>query len=320
MTAKSALPASFDIHLSKMIPFSMDPVTHALTGVAIKQLGFKRKAALGVLLISSLAPDLDYVTRFWGMDVFLRYHRGITHGILALLVVPLIIALIVGYKKGFFYYLFLSLLGYGVHLFMDLTNQYGTRILSPLDWEKYSLDLSFIIDPYITVGLLLCVLLGWRNRKRASAIAAITAMLMVSYFGLKYYLHNKTEDFLRTRLDANTYKMCPLPNDFLRWWFVAKSGDEYIVGFADLFSQRVCIQERYVNNLNDPYVNRSMEERAVKSFLYFAKYPYAEVRREGSRVVVIWRELAYSFRAGDHFVTKVVFGKEGKIVSSGFNF
>ena len=82
----------------------MDPVTHALTGAAIKQLGFKRKATLAVLLISSLAPDLDYITRFWGADVFLRYHRGITHGVAALVVVPIIIAVAFGYKKGFFYY------------------------------------------------------------------------------------------------------------------------------------------------------------------------------------------------------------------------
>lgn len=298
----------------------MDPLTHALTGVTIKQLGFNRKAALAVLLISSLAPDLDYVTRIWGMDAFLRYHRGITHGVLALVAVPVIIALIFGFRKGFIYYLFLSLIGYGSHLFMDLTNQYGTRILSPLDWEKYSLDLSFIIDPYISIGLFLCTVLGWRNRKRAASIAAVTLVLIVSYFGLKYYLHNKTEDFLKARLDANTYQVCPLPNDFLRWWFVARSGDEYITGFADLFSQRVCIQERYLNSRKDPYITQSMEDRLVKSFLYFAKYPYPEVRQEDGMVVVIWRELAHSFRAGDHFAARVVFDKGGKIVSSTFKF
>lgn len=303
-----------------MIPFKVDPITHALTGATIKQLGFKRKAALGVLLLSSLAPDFDYITRFWGADIFLRYHRGITHGIVALVAVPLIIALIVGFKKGFLYYFFLSLLAYGTHLFMDLTNQYGTRILSPLDWEQYALDLSFIIDPYVTLGLLLCVILGWRIKKRAQIIAAVTLLLLASYFGIRYYLHNKTEDFLRARLDANTYKMCPLPNDFLRWWFVARSGDEYITGFADLFTQRVCIQERYFIDQQDPFIKRSREDRAVKNFLYFAKYPFAEVRREEGRVVVIWRELAYSFRADEHFVTKVVFDKEGRIVTSRFKF
>ncbi|GAB4406828.1 MAG: metal-dependent hydrolase [Thermodesulfovibrionales bacterium] len=303
-----------------MLPFNMDPITHALTGATIKQLGFKRKAALGVLLLASIAPDLDYITRFWGMDVFLRYHRGITHGVIALIAVPVIMGLSFGFKRGFFYYSGISFLGYGAHLLMDLTNQYGTRILSPLDWEQYSLDLTFIIDPYITIGLFLCIILGRINRKRASAIAALTLVLMAFYFGGRYYLHIKTENFLRTRIDANTYKMCPLPNDFLRWWFVARSGDEIMVGFADLFTQRVCIQERYTIDLNDPFINRSKEDRAVKNFLYFARYPYADVKRTGDRTVVTWRELAFSFRAGDHFVTKVVFDKNGRILESGFRF
>ncbi len=274
---------------------------------------------MAVLLISSLAPDLDYVSRFWGADVFLRYHRGITHGIAALFIFPIIIGIIFGYRKGFLYYFFISLLGYGAHILMDLATQYGTRVLSPLDWEAYSLDLVFIIDPYITLGLLLCVILGWKNRKRAPMIAAVTLVLMVSYFAGRYYLHEEATDFLKTKVDANTYALCPLPNDFLRWWFVARSGDEYLTGFADLFAQRVCIQERY-KPVRDPLIERSREERAVRNFLYFAKYPYADVEKKGDRTVVIWRELAYSFRAGDHFVTKVVFDKRGRVLSSAFTF
>lgn len=297
----------------------MDPVTHALTGAAIRQLGFKRKAALGVLLLASLAPDFDYITRFWGIDVFLRYHRGITHGVAALIVVPILIGLIFGFKKGFIYFTFLSFVGYAVHLFMDLSNQYGTRVLSPLDWEQYSLDLTFIIDPYITIGLALCVVLGKMDKKRASVIAAVTLALLVSYFGLRHYLHDKAEDFLRAEVDANTYRICPLPNDFLRWWFVARSGDEYIAGFADLFSRRICIHERY-KSVHDPLIERSKKERLVKNFLYFARYPHASVRKEGDRTIVVWRELSYSFRPGDHFVAKVVFDKAGKVLESDFTF
>jgi inner membrane protein len=297
----------------------MDPVTHALTGTVINQLGFKRKRSFAVLLISSLAPDLDYITRFWGADVFLRYHRGITHGIAALFLVPLAIGLIFGYRKGFLYYFIISLLGYGAHLFMDLTTQYGTRILSPLDWEQYSLDLVFIIDPYITIGLLLCVILGWKNKKRASVIAAVTLVLMISYFGGRNYLRDETRDFLESKVDANTYTLCPLPNDFLRWWFVCRSGDEYITGFADLFSGRICVQEKY-RPVNDPLIDRSRELRAVKNFLYFARHPFADVKKEDDKTVVTWRELDYSFRAGDHFVTKVVFDKHGKVLSSRFTF
>ena len=127
----------------------MDPVTHGLFGATIYHIGFKRKAALWVLLVASVAPDIDFISRFWGADVLLRYHRGITHGILALFIVPIIIGVIFGYRKGFLYYTVLAFLAYAAHLVMDLMNQYGTRILSPLDWNQYSLDLMFIFDPYI---------------------------------------------------------------------------------------------------------------------------------------------------------------------------
>jgi len=298
----------------------MDPVTHSLAGATIYNLGFRQKSALAVLLLASVAPDFDYITRFWGIDMFLRYHRGISHGILALLVVPLIIGLIFGYRKGFLFYSFVAFLGYAAHLLMDLTNQYGTRILSPLDWQQYSLDLLFIIDPYITIGLVLLVILCKFNKKRATAIALITIVLVLAYTAGRYYLQGKTRDFLRERLDEETYKICPLPNDFLRWWFITQSGNEIKVGFADLFTKRICIQEVYRINDKDPDIERSMDTRVVKNFLYFARYPYAEVKRDDEKLTVVWRELSYSFITGDHFVAKVVFDNEGRELDSSFTF
>ncbi len=298
----------------------MDPLTHSLAGATISRLGFKRKASLWVLLIASVAPDLDYISRIWGPDMFLRYHRGITHGLLALLVIPLIIALIFGFRKGFFYYYFISFLGYGTHILMDLTNQYSTRILSPIDWNPYSLDITFIIDPYISIGLLLCVIFCAFNKKRAVVISALTIVLLLSYAGGRYYLHNMTRDFLKARLEANTYKICPLPNDFLRWWFITKSGNEIKVGFADLFTQRICVQDTFIIADKDPLIEQSKETNIVKNFLYFANFPYPEIKTDKNRRVVVWRELAYSFMPGDHFTAKVVFDENNKILRSEFKF
>ncbi len=298
----------------------MDPITHSLAGATIYNLGFRRRLSMLILILASIAPDFDYITRLWGMDIFLRYHRGITHGILFLFLGPLIIGLIFGLRKGFLYYSFIAFLGYAAHLLMDLTNQYGTRILSPLDWQQYSLDLTFILDPYITIGLLLSVILCRFNKKRAFAIALITIFLFVTYVGSRYYLQGKTKDFLRERIEANTYTLYPLPNDFLRWWFVVRSGEELKVGFADLFTKRICVQEVHRLTNKNTYIERSKEIRAVKNFLYFAKYPYALVRNEKDKTVVIWHELSYSFIAGDHFIAKVTFDKEGKLLNSYFRF
>ncbi|MDI6890665.1 MAG: hypothetical protein QMC83_06985 [Thermodesulfovibrionales bacterium] len=127
-------------------------------------------------------------------------------------------------------------------------------------------------------------------------------------------------DFLKANLEAHSYKMCPLPNDFLRWWFIVRSGDEIKAGLADLFTRRVCVHEIYKMSNNDPFIEMSKKERVVKNFLYFARYPYAEVRRDTKMTTVIWRELSFTIRPGDHFVAKVIFDKEGKVLNSYFKF
>ncbi|MDP2167428.1 MAG: metal-dependent hydrolase [Thermodesulfovibrionales bacterium] len=298
----------------------MDPVTHALAGITIKNLGFKRRAALWVALFASVAPDLDYITRFWGVDVFLRYHRGITHGILALLAVSLVIGLIFGLRKGFLYYFSLSALAYGFHILLDLINQYGVRLMSPLNWQAYSLDLAFIIDPYVSIGLLAGVVFAAFNKKRAVAAAYFTLMFFGLYAGGRYYLHEKAEDFLRHRLDESTCTVCPLPNDFLRWWFVARSKDGVRVGFADMFTGRICFQETYPPPASDPLIEMSKQDRVVKNFLYFAKYPYPEVKRQNGAVTVKWKELSYSFMADEHFTATVVMDEKGRVLKSYFKF
>lgn len=297
----------------------MDPITHALSGGLLYQFGFKRKTALFVLVFSSIAPDLDYVTRLWGLDVFLRYHRGITHGILALFIFPFIMALLFR-KKGFFHHYFISFLAYGFHLFLDLTNQYGTRILSPFDWDQYSLDLTFIIDPYISLGLILAIILGRLNKRRSALIALCFIVMLSGYISAKAYLSKEAKEFLKTKIDANIYKVFPLPNDFLRWSFLTKTPDNVTTGFIDLFTKRICINERYNLDKTDPAIEESKKTRVVQNFLYFARFPYAEVRQESDKTIVLWKELAYSFMSGDRFFAKVIFDKNGKIIKSYFKF
>ena len=58
----------------------------------------------------------------------------------------------------------------------------------------------------------------------------------------------------------------------------------------------------------------------VRNFLYFARYPYAEVQRDPERITVVWRELAYSFLPGEHFIAVVIFGNDGKVIHAYFRY
>lgn len=298
----------------------MDPLTHGLAGAVIWRLGLKRKHALPVAVISAMAADFDFITRLWGVEPFLRYHRGITHGVLALFLFPYVIALVFGLRKGFIYFYSVAFAGYASHILLDLTNQYGIMLFSPLEWRRYALDLTFIIDPYISAGLLFSVLIAWRWKKKAATAALAALLLLASYVGVRYYFHEKTESFVRQKIDAYNYGVYPLPNDFMRWWFVVGGKNEEITGFADLFTERLYVDGRYGKEDGDRFVEASKAAAVARDFLDFARHPHAEVKRKGNEVEVVWRELSYAFLPGEHFTARVVMDEKGNVKKTGFKF
>ncbi|MGD2080285.1 MAG: metal-dependent hydrolase [Nitrospirota bacterium] len=296
----------------------MDPLTHTLSAVVVRNLGFRGRASLGVLVISSLAPDVDFLTRLLGAEAMLRYHRGITHGVLALLVVPLAMGFLYRKSKGgFLYFWFLATLGYGLHIALDLTNHHGTRLFAPLDWELYSADLTFLVDPYLAGALALSLLVAWLARERARAVALATMAVLVLYLGVKHHYHDKTEEFLRASLDEYVIeKVVPMPSGFMRWWFIARGDGEIKTGVADLFTRSVYVHKTYPAGGPDPAAERSKTASVVRNFIYFAKYPYPEVSASGGRRIVKWRDLSYGYAPPERFTATVVMDGQGRLVSS----
>lgn len=300
----------------------MDPVTHTLAGMTLSNFVSSRKSLLWIVIISSVLPDIDYVTRLWGTDVFLRYHRGITHGIAALFIAPVSLAVIfrLVYGSGFPSYFTFSFMGYGIHIFMDLANQYGTRVLAPFEWNRYSLDLVSFIDPYVTLTLLGAVIMTKVFNKRPFLISLVICIFLSGYVACKYALKMNAAAFLRKNIDERTVKIFPLPNDFLRWWFVARTSDRIRTGFVDLFTRRVYIQDEYVYSDYDPAVALSKEDGVVKNFLYFAEFPYPSVYSKDRYTLVEWRELSYAYIPGRHFAATILFDEETHIIGSSFKF
>ena len=72
----------------------MDPLTHTLVGasLAATQLGRKTRLAAPALVIGANLPDIDVLSYFHGEDFALGFRRGWTHGVLALVVLPALLA------------------------------------------------------------------------------------------------------------------------------------------------------------------------------------------------------------------------------------
>jgi inner membrane protein len=187
----------------------MDNLTHSLIGAALGQAGLKRKTGLAMpaLIIAANLPDVDAACFFWlDCTEHLGFRRGITHGPIAMVVLPLLLAAALwGYDRWqaqrgtrpegrlavHFGWLFtLSLIGCLSHPLFDWFNNYGVRLLEPFSSQWFYGDVLFIIDPWIIAMLGVGVWLSRRREKVGSiswhrpASTALTIMALYIAFNL----------------------------------------------------------------------------------------------------------------------------------------
>ena len=69
----------------------MDNLAHTLAGAALAEAGLKQKTGLGLatLMIAANLPDIDVIALAFGENLAVR--RGITHGPLGLLILPVLL-------------------------------------------------------------------------------------------------------------------------------------------------------------------------------------------------------------------------------------
>lgn len=152
----------------------MDPVTHTLVGASLASTALGRKTALATpaLIIGANLPDIDVLSYALGGDQALAFRRGWTHGVLALAVLPLVLAAtlwLIGRlqrrKRGSLpldrrWLIALSFLAVWSHPGLDWLNTYGMRWLMPFRATWFYGDSTFIVDPWlwlILAGALLLI-------------------------------------------------------------------------------------------------------------------------------------------------------------------
>lgn len=162
---------------------AMDNLTHSLIGAVLGQAGLKRKTGLAMptLIIAANIPDIDATCTVFG-TLSLAMRRGITHGPIAMLVLPLLLTGAMIWfdrwqerrgkrpadrppmRPGWL--LALAYVGCLSHPLFDWMNSYGIRLLEPFSHKWFYGDALFIVDPWLLAMLIAGV---WISRKRDRA-------------------------------------------------------------------------------------------------------------------------------------------------------
>ena len=177
----------------------MDNLTHSLVGAALGRAGLKRLTpyAMPALIISANLPDIDsFVAPLFEVEP-IAAHRGFTHGIGGLIVLPILVTAIFllweklrAGKKGPirpWAMLLVAFLGTLSHSLLDYTTSYGTRLLEPFSHRWFYGDTLFIMDPWIWIMLILGLEMSWRAERlgrnwRRPALWSLAAV--IGYIGL----------------------------------------------------------------------------------------------------------------------------------------
>ena len=162
----------------------MDNLTHSLAGAVLGQMGLKKKTGLGMatLIIAANIPDIDGVATLLGGVQHLAIRRGVTHGPIAILVLPLLLTGIMIWfdrwqsrrgkrpadrlpiHRGWL--LALAYIGCLSHPALDWLNSYGIRLLEPFSSQWFYGDSIFIIDIWIWGAFIAGLWISRRREKK----------------------------------------------------------------------------------------------------------------------------------------------------------
>lgn len=170
----------------------MDPVSHALLGAtaAFAALGGRigRRAAVAGL-VGGLIPDADiFLAPVSDPALPFELHRHFTHALVlapvfgALAAAPLLA--VPRWRDTPWLFLLAGVIGCTTHGILDQFTSYGTHLWWPFISERTAWDALSIVDPFVTLPLLVG-LLAALFLKRTKA-AAVSLALVAAYTGLGF--------------------------------------------------------------------------------------------------------------------------------------
>ncbi len=267
----------------------MDPVCHTLVGAALAETGLKQRTALGTatLLVGANLPDVDMLAYFASPVHALWLRRGVTHGLLALAVLPFLLAgvmivwdRLVRRRGGRVppdpvvpgQVVLLSLIAVATHPFLDFMNTYGMRWLMPFSGRWFYADTLFIVDPWIWALLAAGIFIarrrgtgngeqgtvdaGGKEREAARAHGAPARwalLVLVLYIGVMGVSNLAARAVVRHSLAALGHAeplrlmAAPLPANPLRRWVVIEDEEVYRFGSFDWLRRPRFVLDEFVS-------------------------------------------------------------------------
>ncbi|MGB7405457.1 MAG: metal-dependent hydrolase [Pacificimonas sp.] len=304
----------------------MDNLAHTLAGAVLGEAGLKEKTGLGMttLMIAANLPDVDVIALAFGEN--LAFRRGITHGPLGLILLPIVLAALmwafdrwqgrrgkrpekrvpVNFKR----LLILSYIGAISHPMLDWLNVYGVRCLAPFSDRWFYGDTLFIIDVWLWTVLALGVWLSRRRRKHGKGAPRVPALVsicaLVLYIAAMGAGSAVAEARAADAIIAAGYGTpdlviaSPPPIDPFRRDIIYRVGDRMSGDIGGGVARLLPTPELtlgappFANEMDDAVVaEAAARSKPLADFLFWSRIPYAKIDRTTSSTRVVVTDARY---------------------------
>ncbi|MGF7171140.1 inner membrane protein [Sphingobium xanthum] len=314
----------------------MDNLTHSMVGAVLGQMGLKRRSGLGMptVVIAANIPDIDATCTFFG-TASLAMRRGLTHGPLAMLLLPVLLAAIMflfdrwqahrGTRPQdrapvrFGALWLIALIGTLSHPAFDWLNSYGVRLLSPFSEQWFHGDTLFIIDIWLWALLIGGYLWARRGERidlalmirRARTIAALACVYIFANGVVTGVAEARAARWLETagrspdQVVANPMPLLPWRRDMLWRGEGHHGGFPFSLFDAALPGRQASIGEP--TGMDDPAVETARaRNRDAGAFLFWSRMPLARRDTNGDLILSDQRFQGVALRGS--FVVRVPAG------------
>ena len=233
----------------------MDSLTQAVVGAVVGELILGKKigwrgAAWGVFF--GTLPDLDVIVLpFLDPATGIRWHRGISHSILVMILASFLLAKFLAsfYKRenvtpremGWMVFW-----AWSTHVLVDCFTTYGTQIFEPFSNYRAEMNVLFIVDPMFTMPLLLGMILAlridpenWRKRcKIVWCSVAVSCIYLCFAFTMKMIVIQKITNDIRSDIpDGKLVVAAPTAFNTILWRAVIETPDGYYLRYWSPFDK-----------------------------------------------------------------------------------
>ncbi len=303
----------------------MDTITHGLIGTLGSKTGYYQnfgKIATYSFLFGSVFPDIDVIVAVLGPDFTLRYHRGITHSLIAVPLFSILVMFITGfifktreYKKIYP----MVLLGMYSHIFFDLITSYGTVAFDPISIKRYNWNLVFILDPFITLPVIAGLIISYKRRTLALKTSIIIFLFLSSYLITCFLVKEYNKDRLISLAKANNLQVekldiYPRPLAPFLWLGVIETKDSFYRAMISSLSKDSLVLETYSKSDMNDFVDSARLHRVAKNYYWFADFPVATYIKSGEEHIVEIYDLRFRMLSKrTPFTLRYVFDKAKNI-------